>query len=318
MAPEPIRVLLCCNIQYFQHCAVLLASLLEQNSKSSFEILVVTSAEPGSEERKLRRLTDKYDNCHLTCRVFQPPEDVYLPIHRHYTSDIYTRLWVADFFPAKDRVLYLDCDMVVVGDITELWQADLGTCTIGAVSIPGLNSCERLGIPGQFGFFNSGVMLIDLKKWRDGNAKDRLLAFIRQYGPTLISDQDALNACFYDDRTPLPYVWNVIAPFYFPASSHRLGLTPVQIAEITAHARIVHFNSASKPWMYMDSHPRKQDYYKYLGLTEWRDFKPADKTLRNRLWKNGSPWVPGALRRLTRAARRRSARIPARQTDARW
>ncbi|MGC2416036.1 MAG: glycosyltransferase family 8 protein [Stellaceae bacterium] len=298
---ECVSVLLCCNTDYLQHCGVLVASLLEENPRYFFEIVLVSTAALGSDFDKLRRLVDDYDNCRLTHQVFCPPPDMRLPIRVHYTIDTYTRIWVAEFFsPEVTRILYLDCDMIVVSDITELWQADLGGRTIAAVSIPGSTRCELLGIPEEFGYFSSGVILIDLRRWRETGVFDRLLEFIRQHSDKLIdADQDALNGCLYNDRAQIPYVWNVITPFY--VYSYPLGLTEAAIAEVTRNAKIVHFNGASKPWMYMNRHPRRPDYYKYLSLTEWRHFKPPDRALINRLWKHASPFMPDALKRILRA-----------------
>jgi lipopolysaccharide biosynthesis glycosyltransferase len=111
-------------------------------------------------------------------------------------------------------------------------------------------------------------------------------------------DQDVLNACFFDRRSHLPYIWNVISPFYF--EYHPLGLTPGEVERIRSDARIIHFNGASKPWSYMSKHPRRDDYLEYLSMTEWRNFTPPDRTLPNVAKKQLSnllpSWVARALR----------------------
>jgi lipopolysaccharide biosynthesis glycosyltransferase len=295
-----IRILLCCNDNYLQHMGVFLASLLENNRRPEFEILVVSTAEFGPDAQKLWRLAGRYGNCRLMHRTFRAPTDAKLSIRAHYTADIWTRLWVGDFFsPEVDRVLYLDCDMVVLGDLRELWAADLRGRMLGAVPIPGSTRGATLGIPENYGYFNSGVMLIDLRQWREEKALERVLTFARETELTLIDpDQDALNSCFFDQWTALPHNWNVISPYFF--RSYPLGLSDTALAEIAANAKIIHFNGHSKPWTYMSNHPRKDEYYKYLSLTEWRDFAPADRTLANIFLKNAAPLVPASLKRLLR------------------
>jgi lipopolysaccharide biosynthesis glycosyltransferase len=305
VASQPIRILLCCDPGYFQHLGVLLTSLLQHNRGTFFDVVLVSRTPPGQDEAKLRRSIDSYDNCRLTVQVFHPPSDMRLPLRVHYTIDTYTRLWVADFFPPDvERILYLDCDMIVTGDIAELWQTDLGGNTIGAVSIPGSARSEALEIPEQFGYFNAGVMLIDLPRWRATRTFDRIIEFIRHNSHKLRdADQDALNACLYGERKPLSYVWNVISLFYY-REGHQFGLSDAVLDEIVTNAKIVHFNGAWKPWMYMDIHPRKQDYYEYLKMTEWRDYQPPDKTFFNYLEKHHAHLLPRGLKRAIRAGQR--------------
>jgi lipopolysaccharide biosynthesis glycosyltransferase len=145
------------------------------------------------------------------------------------------------------------------------------------------------GIPEAYGYFNSGVMLIDLARWRSSNAFNRVLAYIVENRAILNDpDQDALNATLYAERMALDYVWNVISSFYF--AYHDLRTSQAEIQRVRLGARIVHFNGASKPWSYFSRHPRRGDYYRYLRLTPWRDFRPADQTLVNR-FRRAAGWV---------------------------
>ena len=219
-------------------------------------------------------------------------------VAEHYTIDTYSRLWVAEFFPADtEKVLYLDSDMVVVGPIDELWDTDLGGHVLAAVTIPGSNRCPSLGIPEQYGYFQSGVLLFDLARWREERVFERLFTWLTNNPRKIVdADQDVLNACLYDRRLGLPYIWNVIAPFYF--DYHPLGMSEEARREVTRLARIIHFNGPMKPWSYMSRHPRRADYWKYLKLTDWRDFEPTDKSFINWGKKHFGPLVPASVRAL--------------------
>ena len=83
------------------------------------------------------------------------------------------------------------------------------------------------------------------------------------------------------ERLKLDYVWNVTSPFYF--DWHDLKLAPGELERVRREARFIHFTGVSKPWSYFSRHPRRVDYYRYLKLTAWRDFRPADRTPLNRL-----------------------------------
>ncbi len=295
-AAAPVQVLLCINTRYAQHAAVCLVSLLENNPALSFDVVVVSTDVLGNEETKLRRTVARYARCNLTVRHFDASAGVVLPIRVHYTIDTYSRLWVASFFPPETaKVLYLDSDMVVVGRIDELWHTDLGDNILGAVTIPGSDRCAIYGVPEAYGYFNAGVMLINLERWRSEDVLTPLLTYIGENAAIIFdADQDALNACLYDRRLPLPYVWNAISPFFL--DYHALGIPAAELRRVRDDARIIHFNGVSKPWSYMSRHPRRAEYWKYLRLTEWRDYRPRDKNAINWAKKYCSPMVPDSLR----------------------
>jgi len=282
MARPSVPTLFCINAVYGQHAAACIVSLLVNNPGLFFDIVVVSTEPLGASEAKLKRTVAAYANCTLKVQCLDASSGLTLPVRAlHYTIDTYTRLWVSDFFGADvERVLYLDSDMIVVGGVAELWNTDLGDAVLGAVTIPGSTRCAAYGIPERFGYFQSGVMVINLKRWRSERIFDRLLDYTANNADKIVdADQDVLNACLYDRRLQLPYIWNVIAPFYF--NYHPLGISDAELAAVRRDARIIHYNGPSKPWSYLCRHPRTADYWKYLRQTEWRDFEPRDKSLVN-------------------------------------
>jgi lipopolysaccharide biosynthesis glycosyltransferase len=305
---QRMQILMCCNAGYIQHLAVVVLSLAAQPTKYGIDVLVVMGAPEVNDIMALQNSLLRFPHVTLRTLTFSPDPDLHLPIRMHYSRDMYTRLWVAEFFDASvRRVLYLDSDMVVTGSLDELWETDLRGNTIGAVTIPGSTRCGLLDIPEAYGYFNSGVLLIDLAQWRERNIFPKLLNFIEHNSEKLPDgDQDVLNAMMHADRFALDFVWNVISPFYF--DYHDLRLPKGEVPRIQAGARIVHFNGASKPWSYFSRHPRRADYYKYLELTPWRDFTPPDRTVMNRLRRAASSLVPGRVRRFLARKSKASAK----------
>jgi lipopolysaccharide biosynthesis glycosyltransferase len=156
--------------------------------------------------------------------------------------------------------------------------------------------------PGSL-FFNSGVLLIDLVAWRRKDYCGKCLDLVRSHPERAIdADQDILNLCLAGDWLSLDYKWNVINPFFRP--SHDLGLSSKQISRICAEAAIIHYNGGAKPWMYLDNHPRQSDYFHNLAKTDWRDYRPSDKTPLNICRKAMMPYVPlwarGAIKQTMR------------------
>lgn len=297
---DPIQTLFCINATYAQHAAVCIVSLLDNNRNLNFNIVVATTQPLGVSESALRASIAPYPNVHLSVKQFDPARELVVR-GAHRSIDAYTRLWVEDFFPETvSRVLYLDSDMVVVGSIADLWRMDLGDQLLAATTIPGAAAaCRPLSVPEEYGYFQSGVLLINLAKWRESGAFERIRNWLAANGTTAADDQDALNACFYYQRVVLPHIWNVIVPFYY--DHHPLGITEVERQEIRRDARIVHFNVPSKPWFYMSRHPRREEYWRYLKLTEWRDYQPRDKSLFNWSKKTFVPYLPKRVQTYLRA-----------------
>ncbi len=307
---DPVNILLCTNALFLQHAAVCLTSLLANSPESFFDIVIVRRPTEELDEAKLRRSLTPFPNHSLSFREFTIPPDLLLPLNpaAHYTIDTYTRLWVEEFFPANvSRVLYLDADMVVVGSIEPLWTVDLDGALLGTVDIPGSDrGVTRLGMSMEDGYFNAGMLVIDLEQWRATRAAEAVLEYIRLNPERVLYDQDALNACFHGHRKRLDYKWNVIWPFYREPS--RLPLEHAELERVRREALIVHFNGGSKPWSYFCDHPRKADYEKYLRMTEWRDFVPLDRTPLNMVRKGLGAVLPAPVKRWIKSS---LARMPA-------
>jgi lipopolysaccharide biosynthesis glycosyltransferase len=320
-AANRVHLLFCTDAVYLQHVAVCLTSLLVNNPELFFDIVIVRRATETLDEPKLRRSLAPFPNHSLLFRVFTTPVGRVLPLNprAHYTIDTWTRLWVEEFFPPDvDRVLYLDGDTVVTGDISPLWNVDLGGALLGTVDIPGSQrGVTHLEMRAEDGYFNAGVLLIDLKQWRETKAVDTVLGYVDAYPERMTRDvdQEALNACFHARRKRLDFKWNVVWSFF--RQPEALPLAREEVEAICREARIIHFNGHPKPWSYFCDHPRKTEYEKYLRMTEWRGFVPPDRTLLNRLRKSVAPLLPGNLKAFLRtialqlADRRRPSRYPA-------
>ncbi|MGH7117643.1 MAG: glycosyltransferase family 8 protein [Acetobacteraceae bacterium] len=307
---DRVHLLVCTNALFLQHAAVCLASLLTNNRELFFDIVIVRRMTEELDETKLRQSLRQFPNHSLRFQAFAMRPGLVLPLNpeTHYTVDTYTRLWVEEFFPADvSRVLYLDADIVVVGSIEKLWRVDLGGALLGTVDIPGSDrGVTRLGMSSEDGYFNAGMLVIDLDQWRESNAGETVLAYVRANPERVLYDQDALNACFHSRRKRLDYKWNAIWPFF--GGPLRLPLQRAELETVRREAVIIHFNGGFKPWSYFCDHPRKADYEKYLRLTEWRDFVPPDRTPLNMLRKGLGAILPASVKRPIKAA---LAAIPA-------
>lgn len=290
-----IPVLLSCDLNYLQHAAACIASLATNNPNLQFDIIIAGSQDFNSAQQKINLTIASFRNIKCEVVKFDLLDKLTLPLRIHYSVETYTRLWIADFFAGYDRALFLDPDLIVTSAIDELWNADLANRTVAAVPIPGSTRPAQLGMAPGSSYFQSGVLVFDLQRWRQRRYTERCLEILTESPEKAIdADQDILNLCLEGDWTALPYYWNVISPFFF--HMHDLGLPESEIAATRRNARIIHFNGMSKPWSYMSRHPRRAEYWKYLRLTEWRDYTPFDRSALNWAKKTVGRFIPEAVR----------------------
>ena len=300
MSGPPISVLLAFNTVYAQHGAACLASLIH-HSTSPLEVIIASTDDPEAFAPRFRRSFGDEARVTLRFEKFVVPTDTDFPTPYTLTADAYLRLWADRLFPTRSRVLYLDPDTVAVRSIEALWHTDLQGKTVGAVPIPNSVRPAQHGMPPGSLFFNSGVLLMDLQAWRTKEYCRRCIEYIQAHPERAIdADQDILNLVLFGDWLPLAFKWNVINPFFRP--SYDMGLTEAERRRVCDEAAIIHFNGGAKPWIYLDNHPRQRDYFANLQRTDWRDYRPADRTPVNICRKALMPYVPRQIRSAIKAA----------------
>lgn len=273
-------ILLTTNEAFAQHCGVCIQSVIENNINTVIHVVVASLNLSEQSKSKLRKMAELNQNLSITIVDFDEKKLDQVPQIGVYSKDIYLRLWVDEFFSElqPDKVLYLDADTIVVDDLNELWSLDLADNVIAAVNIPNAATHQRLGLPSDIKYFNSGVLLFNMPLWIENNCRQQLFDWLEENKETAKNpDQDALNACFYQQRITLDYTYNAISPFF--RVKNELGLTAQELEKIRAHVKIVHFNGNARPWIYGCNHPYQKSYFKYLAKTPWANFVPPDKSL---------------------------------------
>jgi len=186
----------------------------------------------------------------------------------------YFKLLVADCLPGKiERAIWLDCDLLVNCDITELWDVDLQDFPVAAAQdrlVPlassrgGIQSRSSLGISDHAKYFNAGVMLIDLARWRAARVADSALNYLRAHWKSVAFwDQEGLNVALAGQWMELAPRWN------------RNVSVPGDRALGAVDGSILHFAGRLKPWLYKIRDPEFSLYLSYLDRTSWKGSRPA-------------------------------------------
>ena len=163
--------------------------------------------------------------------------------------------------PQYDKALYLDCDVVVLGDISQLYAYDLGENLLGGAPCEGVNSFEVYkeyvhqvcGLDPDY-YFNAGVILMNLKGFRKEGFYRQFADLLEKYKFTLIQDEDYMNVLCQDRVLRLPRCWNK---------------TPVATDCLPREElKLVHYLMTWKPWHYSDI-PYGEYFWEYAKKTEF-------------------------------------------------
>lgn len=254
-----------------------------------------------------------------------------LPVSGHFSPAGYYRILIPKVLPADvRRVLYLDGDLLIRRDVLSLLSLEQGDHLCLAAqdsacpyfdSFAALDDYRRsapyivarrpvpnapeLGIEGRQPYFNSGVMVIDVDRWRRESVCERLVEclrvnrdFVRWW------DQYALNVVLAGRWGPLDLRWNQ-GTHIFQYPSWRQSPFPRETFEsLRDDPFIVHFSSPVKPWHAECRHPYRDEWTRHLDQTEWRGWRPTLNPLR-RLGKQAY-WL---LRERVRRSLRRTQLI---------
>ena len=289
-----MTIVLATDNNFVQHCCVAITSVLLHNKDVQFYIFTEGLSAENSLVLKdlVNDLGGRLEIVLVDSNVvskFPMPENA----DNHISIATYYRLFSALLLPDYiEKVIYMDCDMVVRKSMNELWNTDLESSAIGAVYQPISKSQDddkqRLSIPKDYGYFNAGLLLINLKYWRDHAITDRLFSFIKtRFHSIKQHDQDVLNAVLYSEVEPLDYTWNFLPP-YFKVTTLSFP-NCVDYSKQEKDPAVIHFVSAPKPWDFGCKHPFRKEYYKYLSYTPFKDFSPSfnwEKYYKNclRIW----------------------------------
>jgi len=183
----------------------------------------------------------------------------------HVSISAFAKIYIAQLID-KERVIYLDCDLIINHNIIDLWNQFEEDIPLQAVWNPFYNYDNNyIGLGPNDKTFNSGVMLLNLGLLRTQNASNDLIDFLEKYNDkTKLHDQAAFNAVFKNDWEELEYKWNYQASMIL-SSYKELGISKEEYFDLYDNPSIIHFTSNSKPWQLRNAHPYKEKYLQYYS-----------------------------------------------------
>ena len=260
-----INIAFCSSDAFSQHCGVTLASVLKNSSpKDDYKIFIINKSYSDENKAKFEELKKIRDFDLEFIQIDDRPlkkikYDKNVPIESLYRFFLFS-------FEQVDKLLYLDCDIVVRKDIAELFSIDIEDyCLAGVEDISSWFSKGNCKLSDLSTYVNAGILLINLKKTREFDHFDFLRNLPKDLSDKGYSDQDIINYIYQEKILPIDIKYNFIYPYknsYIDQDYyHRLAADPNN----------VHYITNDKPWVPEFSPYRKEEYFKYLKLTPWYD-----------------------------------------------
>lgn len=287
---EPLVLVVGSDDNYAMPLAVTLYSALSNLAQGSrVHIYLLDGGIRPENRHRMERVVDvDHATVHLHWRSPDTASLEGLRTHEWITSATYLRLLIPDVLPDRfDKAIYLDSDLQVEADLTRLWneemngQALLAVQGYGApyVSSPlGIVKYEELGLLPDTPYFNAGVLVINVRKWREENVSQKVIQYVREYEEHVqMNDQEGLNVALANNWGALDAKWNVMNHIRkldsWPPSPFKEEMR-VRQADLLQNAHIFHFAGGSKPWQIGCQHPTQLRWTRYLWRSGW--FTPAE------------------------------------------
>ena len=277
-----MNVLYTCDDNYVWLMGISMLSLFD-NNQTMDDITVYLIGDRISDVNKsaLESLASSY---HRRCIVIDLP-DLEIPqnlISSRWPQSAFSRLYAGEILPSHlDKVLYLDCDTIVLQPLDELDAIDIreyAACGVKDCISPAYR--DNIGLATDDLYVNAGVLLLNLKKMRQLNIPKQIEIFVKRYGSTICyADQDILNGVLRGELGTLPAQYGVMTlEFMYPYEDIMKLRRPVGYyskTEISAAVKspiILHFTTCmlhARPWYLNSDHPKKHEFLRYQAMSEW-------------------------------------------------
>lgn len=246
MNQKQIPIFFACDDNYIPFLGVALSSLKENASRDySYRIIVLNEGLKAENKKRISRFEDtnfviEYFNIGPTIDKLR--KALSLRLRDYYSVAIYYRMFIPHLFPQMEKAIYLDGDIVVVGDISEFYNTNVEGKLVAAINDRLVLDTpefvryveDGVGIKASE-YFNSGVLVMNLAEFRKQNIEEKFLDLLLEYNfDSVCPDQDYLNVLCRNAKVMLPIGWNKM-----PLPDATFDISTLKLC---------HYNSFEKPW----------------------------------------------------------------------
>ena len=288
---QEIPVCFATDDNYIPFLAVAITSLLDNASKSNFYRIFVltTNLKQENIDSILKHQTENSSIEFISLAKELDKIQGMFHLRDYYSKETYYRIFIPNLFPQYDKVIYLDCDITVLGDISQLYNTQIHGYFVGAVQEEVMQTYEVFGNYveqadgiNRKNYFNAGILLINCRRWRNQLIAERFVDLLNRYKFRVVQDEDYLNVLCKGNIKWLHLGWNKTS--YKNDNFDDKDL------------KIIHWKIIWRPWKYKDvlyeeyfwKYAEKTDFYgKLIQMRDSRteEDKQKDQLLMENLQK---------------------------------
>ena len=259
---------------YFRQLEVTIISILKNCRKEDFLVFYVLSLDLHETDiNSLKKYLNSIIEIHNFDIRLYPMQDILKDIRINFYIEIhvsistYLRFFIPILFKDKDKILYLDSDLIIDDDINKLFEFDLDNYPCAAcvdlreemAREKGLYVSgrkwetyvrEELLLEDKHNYFQAGVILFNIKKCLEIDLLSQLLSELERIKTPILSDQDVINSSLKGNIKEIPDYWNVEmqVPLEFKHYLLERGSFAERYLKAFSEKKILHFASRRKPW----------------------------------------------------------------------
>ncbi len=260
-----VPIFFACDDNFVKYTIVSLRSIIDNASKDyQYEVHVLHTNISERMQKEVLKLKNENFNIEFNnVSDYLRSINDKLPLRDYYSKTTYFRLFISEMFPNYNKAIYIDSDTVVLGDISELYNHELGENYVGACNEQAMIQVDTYGeyvekVVGvsRYQFFNAGLLLINCNQFRKQNILDKFIMLLNEYNFVVTQDEDYLNLLCKDHVLWIEQCWN----------TEVFGTLPVTEDKI----KMLHYIMVSKPWHFEDCR-LKEYFFKYAKKTDVYD-----------------------------------------------
>lgn len=278
-----------CDDGYVKYTAVSICSLYENNKNiKELNVHILGNGITEASKEKLKKMAELYSRNISFYELTGFEEEVrqlaggYVNAGK-FTITALARLFAVRLLPKSlKKILYLDCDTLVLSDISALWETELDGMTVAMAAEPTIypEVKERLGLKAEDPYFNAGMILIDTVRWSDEHILESAMEFYKENNGSLpFSDQDLINFAIKNKVKAVSHTYNFITNYHYQSyeylrknvSWYEKCMSEADWKMAVNSPKIVHFAGDERPWIKGSFNPYKKDFMHYKKLTLWKD-----------------------------------------------
>lgn len=261
---KEIPVFFAVDDRYIPFLAVTMKSVIENSSKENnyaFKVLYTNVSEENIEKiKKYEQENISIGFVNLNKNLEEIKDKLYT--RNYFSNTTYFRLFIPELYPQYDKAIYMDSDTVILTDIAELYNEEIGDNLVAAIpdgavqTVPVFQEYVEkvVGVVDYNNYFNAGILVMNLKELREYKFQEKFLYLLEKVKFEVAQDQDYLNRLCKGRVKLLDFAWNKM---------------PV-MGKDEGEVKLVHYNLGFKPW-HFDNIPYQEYFWKYAQKTEFYD-----------------------------------------------